>query len=101
MHSDTCLLIQVLHRQVDLCEFEASLVYKVKFQDNQNCYTEKLSWKQNQIGKWLFQVNFQLFSLPTLLCPKAPNLDLCLLESGNHESQWLIVLGSVYSDLQL
>lgn len=30
-----------MQRQADLFDFETSLVYKGKFQDNQDCYTDK------------------------------------------------------------
>jgi hypothetical protein len=34
--------------QVDLCEFEAILVYKSEFQDSQSCYIEKPCLKKNE-----------------------------------------------------
>ena len=35
-------------KQVDLCEFEASLVYKSKFQDRHQSYRETLSQKNKK-----------------------------------------------------
>ena len=35
-------------RQVDICEFKTSIVYKSKFQDRLQCCRETLSWKNRK-----------------------------------------------------
>lgn len=54
-------------KQVDLCEFEASLVYKHKFQGSKNCFTKKPSTETQKQNKQTKGDRIKSF-LKSMLC---------------------------------
>jgi hypothetical protein len=80
-------------RQADLCEFEASLVYKVKFLDSQD-YTEKLCLEKTKRKKELFNSGLILSPIQRMVLATLINVIKITPYRNIRKYISLVILGS-------